>query len=174
MGMEILAVVSQVLVVRIVRHGDERAHVGDTHGDQALLERIVQLAAQPAVAYIARQVNRRLDRPVIRLAAIERAHIGITHRAPVEFHYQIRITPERALDTPGKLLNARHLVFAGDHRLEHIRLIDSQQRRRVIGRRQANRRFGHLGHTAPPIKMQGLPRAASQRKAAPSSYGPTG
>ena len=50
MGMEVLAVVRQVLIVLVVRHGNERAHVGDAHRDQALLKRIVQLAAQPAVA----------------------------------------------------------------------------------------------------------------------------
>ncbi len=41
MGMEVLAVVRQVFVVLVVRHGDEGAHVGDAHRDQALLERVV-------------------------------------------------------------------------------------------------------------------------------------
>ena len=147
MGMEILAVVRQVLVVLVVRHGDEGAHVGDAHRDQALLERVVQLATQPAMAHIARQVNRRLDRPIVCLAAVERTHIGIAYRTPVQLHHQIRIALERTLDAPGELLNARHLVFAGNRRLAHIRLIDGKQRRRIIGRRQANRRLGHLGHT---------------------------
>ena len=147
MGMEVLAVVRQILVVPVVRHGDEGAHVGDAHRNQALLERIVQLAAQPAVAHVARQVDRRLDRPVVCLAAVERAHIGIAYRTPFQLHHQIRIALERTLDAPGELLNARHLVFAGNRRLAHIRLIDGKQRRRVFGRRQANRRLGHLGHT---------------------------
>ena len=147
MGMEILAVVRQILVVLIVRHGDERAHVGDAHRNQALLERIVQLATQPAMAHIACQVDRRLDRPVVCLAAVERTHIGIAYRTPVQLHHQVRIALERTLDAPGELLNARHLVFAGNRRLAHIWLIDGKQRRRVFGRRQANRRLGHLGHT---------------------------
>ncbi|MFR3877733.1 MAG: hypothetical protein ACLTYW_05865 [Collinsella sp.] len=39
-----------------MRHGDEGAHAGDTHRDQVLLKRVMQLAAQPAVAHITRQV----------------------------------------------------------------------------------------------------------------------
>ena len=41
MGMEVPAVVRQVLVVLVVRHGDEGTHVGDAHRDQALLERVM-------------------------------------------------------------------------------------------------------------------------------------
>ena len=159
MGMEVLAVVRQVLIVLVVRHGDEGAHVGDTHRDQALLKRVMQLAAQPAVAHITRQVDRCLDRPVVCLAAVERTHIGIAYRTPVQFHHQIRIALERALDAPGELLNARHLVFAGNRRLAHIRLIDGKQRRRIIGRRQTNRRIGHLGHTTLPPQKQRPPCA---------------
>ena len=160
MSMEILAVVRQVLVVLIVRHGDERAHVGDAHRDQTLLERVVQLATQTAMAHIARQVDRCLDRPVVGLAAIERAHVGIAHRAAIEFHHQVRIALECLGDAPSELLNARHLVFAGNRRLEHVRLIDGKQRRRVIGRRQTNRRLGHhgfLGHKPFPLKSKGRP-----------------
>ena len=155
--MEILAVVRQVLVVLVVRHGNERAHVGDAHRDQTLLERVVQLAAQPAVAHIARQVDRCLDRPVVRLAAVKRTHVGIAYRTPVQLHHQIWIALERTLDAPSELLNARHLVFAGNRRLAHIRLIDGKQRRRIIGRRQANRRLGHLGHTTLLPKSKGRP-----------------
>ena len=161
MGMEILTVVRQILVVLVVRHGDERAHIGDAHRDQALLERIVQLAAQPAVAHIARQVDRCLDRPVVRLAAVKRTHVGIAYRTPVQLHHQIWIALERTLDAPSELLNARHLVFAGNRRLAHIRLIDGKQRRRIIGRRQANRRLGHLGHTTLLPKSKGRPAPSS-------------
>ena len=161
MGMEILAVVRQVLVVLVVRHGNERAHVGDAHRDQTLLERVVQLAAQPAVAHIARQVDRCLDRPVVRLAAVKRTHVGIAYRTPVQLHHQIWIALERTLDAPSELLNARHLVFAGNRRLAHIRLIDGKQRRRIIGRRQANRRLGHLGHTTLLPKSKGRPAPSS-------------
>ena len=165
MGMEVLTVVRQVLVVLIVRHGDERAHVGDAHRDQALFERIVQLAAQPAVTHVARQVDRRLDRPVVCLAAVERTHIGIANRTPVQLHHQIRIALECTLDAPGELLNARHLVFAGNRRLAHIRLIDGKQRRRVFGRRQTNRRLGHLGHTTLLPKAKATLRQTRRRVA---------
>ena len=161
MGMEILAVVRQVLVVLVVRHGNERAHVGDAHRDQALLERIMQLATQSAMAHIACQVDRCLDRPVVCLAAVERTHIGIAYRAPVQLHHQIRVALQCTLDAPGELLNARHLVFAGNRRLAHIRLIDGKQRRRIIGRRQANRRLGHLGHTTLLPKSKGRPAPSS-------------
>ena len=161
MGMEILAVVRQVLVVLIVRHGDEGAHVGDAHRDQALLERVMQLATQPAMAHIACQVDRRLDRPVVCLAAVKRTHVGIAYRTPVQLHHQIWIALERTLDAPGELLNARHLIFAGNRRLAHIRLIDGKQRRRIIGRRQANRRLGHLCHTTLLPKSKGRPAPSS-------------
>ena len=165
MGMEILTVVRQILVVLIVRHGNERAHVGDAHRDQALLERIVQFATQPAMAHIACQVDRRLDRPVVCLAAVELTHIGIAYRTPVQLHHQIRIALERTLDAPGELLNARHLVFAGNRRLAHIRLVNGKQLRRIIGRRQANRRLGHLGHTTLLPQKQRPPCAKSKRRA---------
>ena len=110
------------------------------------------------MAHIACQVDRRLDRPVVGLAAVKRAHIGIAHWAPVELHHQVRIALERLGDTPGKLLNARHLVFAGNRRLAHVWLVNGKQRRRVVGRRQTNRRLGHhgfLGHKPFPLKSKG-------------------
>ena len=175
MGMEVLTVVRQILVVLVVRHGNERAHVGDAHRDQALLKRVMQLAAQSAMTHVARQVDRCLDRPVVCLAAVERTHIGIAYRTPVQLHHQIRIALERTFDAPGELLNARHLVFAGNRRLAHIRLIDGKQRRRIIGRRQANRRLGHLGHTTLlPQKKQRPPCAKPSAGRPPSSCQLTG
>ena len=118
------------------------------------------------MAHIACQVDRCLDRPVIGLAAVKRAHIGIAHWTPVQLHHQIRIALERTLDAPGELPNARHLVFAGYRRLAHIWLIDGKQRRRIIGRRQANRRLGHLGHTTLLPQKQRPPHAKPRRRTA--------
>ena len=126
------------------------------------------------MAHIACQVDRRLDRPVVCLAAVKRTHVGIAYRTPVQLHHQIRIALERTLNTPGELLNARHLVFAGNRRLAHIRLIDGKQRRRIIGRRQANRRLGHLGHTTLPPQKQRPPCAKPSARRPPSLHQATG
>ncbi len=112
-----------------------------------------------------------MSEPTIRLAApddasallaiyepyVRETAITCEYEVPSVEEFAGRI--ERALDAPGELLNARHLVFAGYRRLAHIWLIDGKQRRRVIGRRQANRRLGHLGHTTLLPQKQGPPCA---------------
>lgn len=59
---------------------------------------------------------------------------------------------------PGELLNARHLIFAGNRRLAHIWLIDGKQRRRVIG--VARRIVGSDISVIQPFSLKARPPCA--------------
>ena len=57
MSMKILAIVREIFVVRIVRHCDECAHIGHTHGSDANLKCLMQPAANTVVPYLGSQID---------------------------------------------------------------------------------------------------------------------
>ena len=110
MRVEFRAVFRQIFVLNF------RIGYAGVHVEKALLaqhgsERVVQLSAKPTAARILIEIDRCLNRPIIRRARMKRTRIGIAEDIALPFEHEIRVSPERRFDSPAELLLARHIVF---------------------------------------------------------------
>ena len=147
--MELCAVFRQIFVLNFwISYAG--VHVEKTLLAQHGFERVMELPSEPSAARILVEIDRCLDRPVIRRAQMKRTRIGIAEDIAVPFEHEIRVFFERRFDSPAEFLFARHIVFVCYRGVFYIRRIYFEQRRRIVGRCRAD--FYFISHfILPPL-----------------------
>ena len=123
MFMELRAVFCHIFVF-LLYISNAGVHIQDMLHVQCLFQCLRELSPHAMLLFILSQIDRCLNRPVIRGTLLKRSGIRVSDDLAIRFRDQIRIFLQNMCDPRPELLHRRHFIFECNRCSCHIRCVN--------------------------------------------------